>query len=644
MKLTPEMLTTAGFIGVRLGEEEVADLMQNKTSKQYYVAISGGGWRALSGHMGTFRELGITDSLSKVLFFSSVSGGSWFLHKLSFDEDFAEKVLIDNLPIGEVVSEWFEDEYFPAMQQVEQNQTPRDGSEDDFVKGSVAEMLSQAPDVVKQSLGNVILVADGFDLSWQEVVEQSVLGKDIANKTLATAELARITRAKFGKEFILSSNWNQLHEWEDNTTQWFLKKTIGQEGQGQHVQYPLYVSAQYERLKNGDIKVGVRAKGKSIAELVTVCKQRKGDVHFQETSYANSGTTNLAILVNAALGVKDTVYNFAIAAAVAQIAVFVFFCLLGLNLGMSYKFYISIAVFVLYNGRLRVHDELIQSVPVIVTTSALCWLVTAFMLYCRHKTNSKMVCNHIMWYLFIATLTVPVEAAAAVFGAATVGGRGTAIVTGAAAFGLQGLKMMDKLISVDELNFIISLLCISVHVIVGVIVDPIVKTLAVVITVWVSIMLSWLITRESYDSYLAKVEENSFLAKAIEYSGVVGRHGPIICISAIIIIDAGFVTVVLVCMIFALALGYFNVLSWRTLETVAMWAEDCGLPCGVVSVACILAYGIVSDGFLKELLWTISTLVVFCVVVWNSESDEPKKKKENSESDEPKKKKDSYYH
>ena len=212
MKLTMDMLTVAGFTAVQLGKAQMLELTQTNTSKQFYVGISGGGWRALSGHMGTFRRLSNTSLLPKVTMFSSVSGGSWFLSKLSFDEDFAAKVLTNGVPITEVVSEWFEKNYFPQMQRVD----PPD-SEGGGIKSSVPEIVSQAAGPIKQSFGTTMLAADRFDLSWQKTVEQSVLGKHVANKPLATAKLAPVTRAKFGQQCMLSFNWNQLPQWDDDT-------------------------------------------------------------------------------------------------------------------------------------------------------------------------------------------------------------------------------------------------------------------------------------------------------------------------------------------------------------------------------------------------------------------------------------------
>ena len=116
MKLPTDMLTDTGFISEHFEKEEGQTLEEFKPcGKKYYVGISGGGWRAQAAHMGAFRVLGEKDSLSMVNMLSSVSGGTWFLTKLGFDDEFAGKVLGNEAPIGAVVSEWFEDSYFAIL-------------------------------------------------------------------------------------------------------------------------------------------------------------------------------------------------------------------------------------------------------------------------------------------------------------------------------------------------------------------------------------------------------------------------------------------------------------------------------------------------------------------------------------------------
>ena len=87
MKLMTTMLTKMGFTSLQLGQERIN---KPRTIKdvwtKYYIGISGGGWRALAGHMGAFRALSQKGALPKVDMLSSVSGGTWFLAKLSFDD------------------------------------------------------------------------------------------------------------------------------------------------------------------------------------------------------------------------------------------------------------------------------------------------------------------------------------------------------------------------------------------------------------------------------------------------------------------------------------------------------------------------------------------------------------------------------
>jgi len=465
MKLTTDMLTKEGFIAVNLGPEDVVELTQSKESKEFYIGVSGGGWRALTGHMGAFRGLSNTSALSKVTMISSVSGGSWFLSKLGFDEDFAVKVLLDDFPIGDVVSEWLRINYFTKIQRVL--------SEDVDVKGSVSEIVSQAAATIKQFLGTVILVADRFDLSWQEAVETLVLGEHIANKTLDTAKVVHATRAKLGDHFIFSYNWNQLHEWRDNGKQWFLKKRLGNDGQ-EHVQYPVYASAQYEQLENGQSKVEVRAQGKPIAELLTVCSQEKVDVRvddIEDTSADAVGTTTLAKVVNAGISILDTMINVFIAASVAKVSTFACLFVLGLQPTRDTGLYAAVIVLIAmaYIGQLHVNDTtLIQSCLIMGSVSFLCWLTSAFILYRRRTFNVK--CTDIMWHSFIATVRVPIQTLTAVVGAAIAGGAETAMVTGTAVLVLQVWTMYERDMGSENLKkfwefrvMIVAMTCISAH-------------------------------------------------------------------------------------------------------------------------------------------------------------------------------------
>merc|ERR1712159_164734 len=96
MNLVTAMLTNTGLTSIPLGHGTLhapdRQLVKPR-GKPYYVSISGGGWRALAGHMGAFRALSNKNALKLVDTFSSVSGGTWFLTKLAFDANFSQKVI-----------------------------------------------------------------------------------------------------------------------------------------------------------------------------------------------------------------------------------------------------------------------------------------------------------------------------------------------------------------------------------------------------------------------------------------------------------------------------------------------------------------------------------------------------------------------
>ena len=69
MKLTANMLTNTGFISLGLGEDATIHQTDQFTphTKKYYVGISGGGFRAFSGHIGAFRALNNRSALPSTL-------------------------------------------------------------------------------------------------------------------------------------------------------------------------------------------------------------------------------------------------------------------------------------------------------------------------------------------------------------------------------------------------------------------------------------------------------------------------------------------------------------------------------------------------------------------------------------------------
>ena len=209
MNLTTSMLTNVGFLSVNLGNEQFPQPGQRKPpSKKYYVGISGGGWRALAGHMGAFRALSNKGALPMVDMYSAVSGGSWFLSKLSFDDDFAGKVLDNHTRISDDVLQWFEGDFFPAITNT--NPAPQKTNHAP-VRSFVSDMILQGPAPIKTSFGDAILSAEHFNFDWQKMVEESVLGHAVAKQRLSDAELANVTRAKFGEQCTLAFNWNRLH-------------------------------------------------------------------------------------------------------------------------------------------------------------------------------------------------------------------------------------------------------------------------------------------------------------------------------------------------------------------------------------------------------------------------------------------------
>ena len=215
MKLTPNMLTTTGFTALNFGGDELQEpqLDFNKSiSRKFYVGVSGGGWRALTGHMGAFRALSTKNVLPTVDMFSSVSGGTWFLTKLAFDATFSETVLRNETKISHAVMQWMEGEYFPVIKnttRLRQN----DRTKNDKIAAFISILLSKAPKAIRSALTSGVLAANRFDFSWQQLVEQAVLGQGIAyHQPLANTTLTREARHSFGQA-TLAFNWNQLHQW-----------------------------------------------------------------------------------------------------------------------------------------------------------------------------------------------------------------------------------------------------------------------------------------------------------------------------------------------------------------------------------------------------------------------------------------------
>ena len=269
MRIGTNMLTPMGFLTLELGKVAVEGPRKDKPYPgKHYIGISGGGWRALSGHMGAFRSLSENGALPKVHMFSSVSGGTWFLSKLAFDEDFSANVLDNKRPISEIVGEWLESFYFrtllssSGLRHNEQNQ--------DGLRGFLTKLVAHAPGPLRDNLGTSITKANQFNFSWQTLVETSVMGHRVADQILNKAKFATKTGAKFRDNCTLAFNWHQMPYWDGSGARWFLK---GRQ-RSDFVQRPVYTSALYKRLNN-TIKVEVQSKGQKINALYKICSQKK---------------------------------------------------------------------------------------------------------------------------------------------------------------------------------------------------------------------------------------------------------------------------------------------------------------------------------------------------------------------------------
>ena len=285
-RLTPEMMTNTGFTSTPLGGDAppASERAKAKPRGKYYsVGISGGGWRALAGHTGVFRALSKKNALRLVDMFSSVSGGTWFLMKVAFDKIFSQDVLHSAKHIGEVVMNWMESKYYPVIRST--TTCSRQASEHktnsgNTVGSAISSLILQAPGLVRSALGVAIVAANRFDFSWQNLVEQGVIGEDVASQPLTNVLLAPEARNKFG-EATLAFNWNQLNHWDDTDqstcSKWFLRSQAGD----QYVQYPVYASALYKQVNDTDVNFKVEMQGRPIEGLFDICQAKKDDFCLQ---------------------------------------------------------------------------------------------------------------------------------------------------------------------------------------------------------------------------------------------------------------------------------------------------------------------------------------------------------------------------
>lgn len=270
IKMTTDMFTNTGFVTVRLGKAPIEEPPKRKSDDtKYYLSVSGGGWRALSSSIGALRGLSTTNALSNVDMFSSVSGGSWFLTKLTFDDEFASEVLGTDVPIGHVITKWYDTQYFPGVNSG--NQKPCT----DDISRFLSAMSSGQTAIAPEDLGDMIGNYEHFGYDWGKLVHEFILGKKTSGKSLHTAKVAPFLRAKIPQQVKFAFNWNHFNHWGDDTRRYFLRDKKA----GQMSQYPVYTNAHYD-LNGEESKVEVKARGWPMNDQFEVCHVEKNGQHI----------------------------------------------------------------------------------------------------------------------------------------------------------------------------------------------------------------------------------------------------------------------------------------------------------------------------------------------------------------------------
>ena len=271
IKITTDMLTNAGFVMVKLGKALGDEPRKRKSDDtKYYFSISGGGWRALSSSVGVLRGLSTTGALSNVDMFTSVSGASWFLSKLTFDNKFASEVLGTEVPIGHVITKWYDTDYFPSLTSAET--APCKDGIGRFLSTMSSEQTALSPAMVLDMVGDF----EQFGYDWGRLVHEFIVGDNTSKLSLHTATVSDSLRTKIPTQVKFVFNWNHFNHWEgDDKKQFFLreKKT------GQISQRPVYTNAHYDL--NGDkSEVEVKARGSPLNELFEVCHVEDNGQHI----------------------------------------------------------------------------------------------------------------------------------------------------------------------------------------------------------------------------------------------------------------------------------------------------------------------------------------------------------------------------
>ena len=343
-------------------------------------------------------------------------------------------------------------------------------------------------------------------------------------------------------------------------------------------------------------------------------------------------TTTLATVVNAVITMVDTIFNSLIAVSVNEVFFFTSCFVLGSNWQVLPRdertlYIVSIAIIALvvtiYLHKLQVSDTWIQNLCLMTSYSLVWWLAIVFIIYYRGKSDHKDIKRtEVARYLFFITVRFPMQTFAAVLGAAIGGGAEAAMVTSIIVFLLQVWTIYERprdenyesenSIIVTKITMIVAMNCISVHFFLTVIVGTLLKIFALVTCVSLG-AIAVFITLESsrMDRY----------AKPTEYfvSFALGAMTPI---AVMIVIDAGS-KLLLVCVVIALALVYFVFKQYLAgKEFVALQSAI------MVVSSCVIVYGIVCAGFLKELILPVLTVGLMVGIAYKLRPEDAWVKKE----------------
>ena len=309
IQLTINMFSVAGFTNAQLGTGPMQEPEKQKpVNKKYYMGISGGGWRAIASTMGVFRGLSQLGTLSHVDMFSSVSGGTWFLSKLAYDDKFAKSVLTNETRIGRSTTNYMEKQYFRTMKRSsDQSKYCASSNLSSYCNDQIAtaarglftEEASLIPGMIKNDMASYYYALERFRFNWRNMVEAAILGANPSAQNLNTAQLAPTLRSQLKKQTQFAFNWLQFHQWTEETNRWFLKK-VGTYRR-QVAQYPVYTSAVYT-VDGDESDLTVKAQGQPINELFDVCYRKHGEDVCGHFDFSNLTIGQVASASSAAVG------------------------------------------------------------------------------------------------------------------------------------------------------------------------------------------------------------------------------------------------------------------------------------------------------------------------------------------------------